>query len=1060
MPGTVSSARFVGRGRELARVAAALERAAAGTAGTVVLTGTGGTGVSRLVDESILRLAALAEPWTIVRCRAYAGHGNDPYRPVVDGLRPWLSALPDDELGRIVDPGANVLVSLLPELRPRLASLGLLAARPETVAAERRQARMLEAIHGLIERAGDRRPVLLIVEDLHVADAATRALAVFLARVTRPGRRLVVATYQPDMLTRGHPLTRDLAAIADAARPTERVEIGQLERNDLADLVAAIEGDRPSGSVLVLVTEGSGGVPLVAEEILAARRDATGVALRASFDEIVVARLDRRSPESRRVLRLLAAAEAPMTADELAAVAAAAEQATEGPPPRSATGHRRRAGVLDADLAAGLEEAVEAGFVTRETGGKALLVRHDRIGGAILGDLLPAQRHRVQVALAAAGPGGPAARVRHWLAGHETARARTAAIEAAAAAETMDAPGDALAALELVIELTQSSGADGNDARREASGLHARAGDAAFAAGQTGRAIAYLEAAIARLDEDDGAERGLLLERVGRYRWAIGDHPGALIAQRQAVALVAGEPTSERAFILASYAQALMLDGTFVDAERVASEAIEAARAVGPAAASYEGHATCTLGIARALQGDAAGAIALLERARDMADHLGRLDDLFRARANLVYALPLVGRSREALEVALDGLADAKRRGVETVHGNVLLGNIAEVLFMAGRWAEARRTTHTALEWSPVGAAFVDAAASLAMVEIESTGDDSILPLLGRLLPELETARDPQTAVPVAKAAASFFLWRGDVADANRVAHRGWALVRGTEDWSLVARMAATMLEVQAALVTDGRARRDLSGLVAARATAAEVLADAEAVMGGDRHGPARATGGEATANLMTARAYHGRLEGRDDPRTWAAVARAWDGVEAPYEAARARWREAEAALVASDARAGRAAARGPLLEAVRVARRLGARPLLRELEELAGRALIRVAPAAGSSPSPSAPPLSSAPPDSAAGQTATADRSGIAAAFAAQPVVPRRDPFGLSGREREVLALIALGRTNREIGERLFISQKTVGVHVGNILSKLGVSGRVEAATVAVRLALTGRGT
>jgi DNA-binding CsgD family transcriptional regulator len=70
----------------------------------------------------------------------------------------------------------------------------------------------------------------------------------------------------------------------------------------------------------------------------------------------------------------------------------------------------------------------------------------------------------------------------------------------------------------------------------------------------------------------------------------------------------------------------------------------------------------------------------------------------------------------------------------------------------------------------------------------------------------------------------------------------------------------------------------------------------------------------------------------------------------------------------------------------------------------------------------------------------------------------PRGDTFGLSSREREVLAQISRGRTNREIGERLFISQKTVGVHVGNILAKLGVSGRVEAAAVAIRLGLTER--
>ena len=56
------------------------------------------------------------------------------------------------------------------------------------------------------------------------------------------------------------------------------------------------------------------------------------------------------------------------------------------------------------------------------------------------------------------------------------------------------------------------------------------------------------------------------------------------------------------------------------------------------------------------------------------------------------------------------------------------------------------------------------------------------------------------------------------------------------------------------------------------------------------------------------------------------------------------------------------------------------------------------------------------------------------------------------------MLALVAQGRTNREIGERLFISQKTVGVHVGNILAKLEVSGRVEAAAVAIRLGLTDR--
>jgi DNA-binding NarL/FixJ family response regulator len=61
----------------------------------------------------------------------------------------------------------------------------------------------------------------------------------------------------------------------------------------------------------------------------------------------------------------------------------------------------------------------------------------------------------------------------------------------------------------------------------------------------------------------------------------------------------------------------------------------------------------------------------------------------------------------------------------------------------------------------------------------------------------------------------------------------------------------------------------------------------------------------------------------------------------------------------------------------------------------------------------------------------------------------------GLTPREHEVLCLVAEGRTNREIGETLYMSEKTAGVHVSRILAKLDARSRVEAATLAERLGL-----
>ena len=179
-------------------------------------------------------------------------------------------------------------------------------------------------------------------------------------------------------------------------------------------------------------------------------------------------------------------------------------------------------------------------------------------------------------------------------------------------------------------------------------------------------------------------------------------------------------------------------------------------------------------------------------------------------------------------------------------------------------------------------------------------------------------------------------------------------------------------------------------------------------------------------ANRRTAEAEWSRVAGPSDPGRWAAAAGAWEALGYPWHAGHARWRQAEALLAQGAPRPEAAAA---LARAWALADGFGARPLVAEVESLARRARIDLPAAAGGD---------------AAEEPAAGEPAGT-------------DELGLTPREREVLALVADGRTNRQIAEALFISNKTASVHVSNILAKLGVANRGEAAAVAHRLRLTG---
>jgi len=1065
MPATYTSARFVGREEAFGSLAAALDDAAHGRTRTVLLDGTAGVGVTRLLDEAIVRIGALREPMTVLRAAAWPAYADEPYGAIVRAIGPAMHDLPDALLADVLGPATSEVVRLLPDLVPRLSALGVPTTGGATTAPERRQARTLEQILGLLGRLGERHPVVLVLEDLHLADAATRALATFLARVAREQRLAIIGTHQSDVVARDDPWMADVGAIVTSPRPPERLVIPPLDRDGLAALIEGIEGERASASLLLLVAERSGGLPLVAEELLAARRELPSASLTGSFDELVVARLAIRSQECRRVLRLISLAERPLTSGQLAAIAAAFEVDTNRHAPRSVTGPRAGAGALDADLWAGRAEALANGFIV-EAGG-AIEFRHRSIGKAVARDLLPVPRTRYHAALAASLDGPPASVAWHWLAAYEPSRARVAAIEAAASAGARHAAADELFALETALSLPAGPPASAAARRRTGPAsdrvdLQVRASEAAFAIGQTSRATAYLESAIGGLDaRRDRVRLGLLHERLAQIRRAAGDPAGAMLAARRAVELVPRDPTPERATVLAGLAQLKMLDGIFSEAQRLARDAIKVARACDPVARAQEIHALTTLAVASAWGSDPAGAIELLRDAERAALEMDDPDALFRIRANLTTVLDLVSRRTEAVEVAYEGIEDARRAGLEAVYGNFLAGNVADTLVLLGRWPEARALSERAMTWLPVGVVYLLAVLQLAIVEIETDAGEAATRLLGQTILEFDAVREPQLAGPYYLAAASFALWRGDVADASRSVDRGWASVRATEEWLLVAKMAAMVAQVDAASATEAREHRQLAPLAAARERTAEVVAMATGLV---RASGAPMTAGSrrvAEASLDTARAFQRRLEGDDDAAVWRRVAQGWLALDAPYDAALARWRQAEALLGSGSGRSGRARAHAPLLEAVERGLSLGAKPLLRELRELAGRARINLPPEVDIMLDAGAPEVAEASSYDGAGPTLvdrTNGRSDLVRAIAGDPPTRRPDTFGLSGREREVLALVAQGRTNREIGERLFISQKTVGVHVGNILAKLEVSGRVEAATVAIRLGLTER--
>ena len=962
---------FVGRAVERSAAAAAYARAARGQAQVLLVSGQAGIGKTRLVEE----LAALV---------GAAGDGagfrigdSVPLSGATLAYGPFVAALREPGEWPSADPHTEG---------------DLLAARQ----------RLFERVLALLSDLAGPAPLVLVLEDLHWADASTRELFAFLTVRLRSQRVLLVATLREEELDRAGRLW--LAELGERPRAT-RLWLTALADADLADLVTALLPPGTGPDRIAEVVSAAGGNPLYARELVRSGPDTTPL----SIAEAVLARAAGLGAAAREVVDQIAVTDGRISHDLLTEIVPLPEPV----------------------LLAAVRRAVAARLLVAVDDGYAF--PHALLRRIISTDLLPGERRRLHrrfaQGLAGQETADPARLARHWQLGGCPDRAAEAALTAARLAVAARAYPEADQLYTKVVELARWLPAGG-------PGVLADAAQAASLAGRPAQAADYIVGALAASGPLEPAERAQLLERLGRYRWESGDPRGAVRAAEEAVGLLTREPPCAlQARVLAELATGRTLLGEPDRALPPARSALEIAQQVG-ATAEFT-HALTTLGVILAQRGDLAAGIDALRVAGPLAQRSGTAEDVVRVAGNHMYLLCTAGRFAEACEAARSGRLAAQGLGAPRALTAVLEYNSAAVLVATGRWAEADQLLTELLDDS---APSVTRYLRLLRLELAvGRGDRQ----QARELAELVSATpdDPRLGAQLHACLAESALGAGDPRAAAAEVRRGLAALPS----------GGALAETEARLLASGaRAAADLAQLPGPAAESGQLVdgvgigpapAEPDPGPGGDLDLAEFADRAGSLARLHRAEpvvvafstlavAELARQAGTDNRSTWRSVSTAWHTAQQPYREAYTRFREAETA-----ARAGRRqqAARA-LAASVDLAGALAAAPLLGLARELAARARLSV-PAVGAPSTDDAP----AAPDAAATATGSAVGS----------------RFDLTEREAQVLALLSDGESNRQIARSLFISDRTVAVHVSHILVKLGVRNRTEAAVVRSRAGL-----
>ena len=248
----LSEGAYIGRQREMGKLKEVLDAAISGKGKLVTLVGEPGIGKTRTAQE----LSNFAEKLgvQVLWGRCYEGEGVPPYWPWIQCIRTYARDADPEQLRSVMGAGGRDIAEIVSDVHDRLPDLH----PAPSLKPEQAQFRLFDSIVTFLKNAGDKRPLMLILEDLHWADQPTLSLLSFVARELSSGRILLVGTYGDD----------DPAPVSALSQTVQEVRLEGLSQPEVGRFIQAMAGIVPPVELVATIHGRTDGNPLFVTEVV------------------------------------------------------------------------------------------------------------------------------------------------------------------------------------------------------------------------------------------------------------------------------------------------------------------------------------------------------------------------------------------------------------------------------------------------------------------------------------------------------------------------------------------------------------------------------------------------------------------------------------------------------------------------------------------------------------------------------------------------------------------------------------------------------------------------